>query len=100
MENHKPLKMAREIDRTAQTIAYLMGIDPRTRDNQVVLSSLECLIRDAKRLVVAVVMDMRETGASWTDVAEAMRISRQGAWERFGGAEYVRTHPDGGSDAT
>lgn len=100
MENHRPLRLARELDRIAQNIVFLMGIDPRTRDNTSVSRHLDLIVAQAKELEAAVVGDMRDTGASWTDVAEALRTTRQSAWERFAALEYKRRNPVRDSDAT
>lgn len=83
MTNHAPKKQALTADRLAQQLAFLIGIEPRTRDNKVVFTVIKTLERELTLLTMALVDDMRETGASWADVGQALGITRQGAWEVY-----------------
>lgn len=100
MENHRTLKLARELDRTAHSLAFLIGYQPETRDNRAVFGFLRSVEDVHEDLLRAVVADMRSNGASWTDVGYAMGVSRQAAWERFSDPDDTRPWLPAETDAT
>jgi uncharacterized NAD(P)/FAD-binding protein YdhS len=48
------------------------------------IEALDAVQLAADRVVAAVVDEIRSAGGSWADVGDALGISRQSAWERFG----------------
>lgn len=76
-----------------QSMTFLIGIEPATRDNKTVFTHIRVIKQDLEDLLLAVVADMRQSGASWTDVGEALGMSRQAAWEKFATQEYAAPWP-------
>ena len=83
-----------------QSMTFLMGIEPATRDNSAVFMHIRVIENDLKELLRAVVDDMRDSGASWTDVGEALGMSRQAAWEKFSSECPAVPRPAKGPGAT
>ncbi|WP_219564233.1 hypothetical protein [Salmonella enterica] len=66
-------KIARERNMTAREAAQKFGKSPRTIQRLVALDRDEYLERAAERRQK--VYDMRDTGAKWQEIAEAMGVS-------------------------
>jgi hypothetical protein len=50
----------------------------------IALRALAVRAREVERLTELAVSDSREAGARWTEIGEALGISRQAAQQRFG----------------
>jgi len=51
-----------------------------------VVEALDGVQLAADRVISALVVQLRSEGATWEDVGDCFGISRQAAWQRFGGS--------------
>lgn len=57
----------------------------RKRADTARLEKLAEAARRADRALDAEVVRLRENGASWSDIGEALGVTRQSAWARYSG---------------
>lgn len=70
------------------TTAYV-----RKRMDTTRLSHLARAARDAEETLEAEVVRLRQRGASWSDIGEALGVTRQSAWARFSAVVGERQRP-------
>jgi hypothetical protein len=64
----------------AAEAAYVLRV---TRDPILALRALGAIAQETERLIHVAVTECRELGHSWTEVAEALHVSKQAAHRRF-----------------
>ena len=76
--------MADVLDSKIANLSELLaGLDPRLKGGVDTVQGLRMIAQTAESAQRQAVAQARAEGATWEQVARALGMSRQGAWERF-----------------